>query len=274
MRHKAVLHGADRWGRLALPHLAQEFLKPSRLIAFAAGATLIVVVGPFGTFDKPIAWRAGFWVSWFACVWVVTTLLFSLIHKLAGRDGLGAWRFSLLAWIASVPMAALFGVTLATQFFPRLRVTWENLLAEAIFLSPIAACVVLLLHMTQSAEDVSQDRATPEDPDPEIGAAFFARLPKEIGRELLCLSVSDHYLNVQTAAGEALVLGSLSEAVAQLEGYAGCQVHRSHWVAFAAVDDRVWVDQKLQLTLSNGAVVPVSRSFRPQLLEHLAAHRG
>jgi DNA-binding LytR/AlgR family response regulator len=59
-----------------------------------------------------------------------------------------------------------------------------------------------------------------------------------------------------------MVLHRFSDAVRHLPDSLGMQVHRSHWVADKAVRGLVVNGQRMQVELSNGTQVPVSRTFR------------
>jgi DNA-binding LytR/AlgR family response regulator len=52
----------------------------------------------------------------------------------------------------------------------------------------------------------------------------------------------------------------LSDAIAELDGVEGLQVHRSWWVARDAVDEVKRDGRNLRLRLSNGVEAPVSRN--------------
>ena len=61
-------------------------------------------------------------------------------------------------------------------------------------------------------------------------------------------------------SGSTLVLSRLSDAVAQLRGVDGLQVHRSWWVADSAVVAVRRNGSALTLKLRNGIEAPVSRT--------------
>ena len=106
------------------------------------------------------------------------------------------------------------------------------------------------------------DRTPASPPAPE--APLLARLPARSRAELLHLRMQDHYVEVHTTAGSEMLLLRFRDALREVEGIDGLQVHRSHWVARAAV---VGVERqrggRIALRLVNGAKVPVSRSFAP-----------
>lgn len=92
---------------------------------------------------------------------------------------------------------------------------------------------------------------------------FLERLPvKYRGAELWAVSSEDHYLRIHTSRGEELILMRLADAVRELDGAAGVQVHRSWWVAKDGVSDARRDNGKLVLVLKNGTDVPVSRTYQ------------
>jgi DNA-binding LytR/AlgR family response regulator len=72
--------------------------------------------------------------------------------------------------------------------------------------------------------------------------------------------MEDHYVRAHGPMGSALILMRMRDAMAELEGLPGLQVHRSWWVAREAVERVEREDGGLRLRLTNGMVVPVARS--------------
>lgn len=101
---------------------------------------------------------------------------------------------------------------------------------------------------------------------PEAGHLFLRRLPDAIGKKLVCLSMEDHYVRARTEKGDTLLFMRMSDAVDELKGYPGAQVHRSWWVAFDAIDRVVRDSRRHVVKLSGGETVPVSKTY----LENLA----
>ena len=93
-----------------------------------------------------------------------------------------------------------------------------------------------------------------------LQARFLDRLPPEVGRDVIYLKVSGHYITVVTTAGSGILLMRFADAVAELEG-AGMQVHRSFWVAYRHVTAVEQRDGRTVVCLTGGEVVPVSRTF-------------
>lgn len=114
------------------------------------------------------------------------------------------------------------------------------------------------------------DPAAPATPEPER-PRFLSQFDLPDRARLLAISTDDHYVVIHTDQGDLRHLMRLSDAAAQLEGFPGMRVHRSHWVAFAAVEDVIREGRKLSLRLSSGQEVPVSRANAPEVLEALRA---
>jgi DNA-binding LytR/AlgR family response regulator len=95
--------------------------------------------------------------------------------------------------------------------------------------------------------------------------AFFARLPAKLGKDLLAIKAEDHYLRIYTTAGNDLLLMRLTDAVEELDGYDGLRVHRSYWVAHAAIERAEKAGRRVTLHLVNGMRVPVSRRYAEDL---------
>jgi hypothetical protein len=153
-------------------------------------------------------------------------------------------------------------------------------LAEFIEVAPVflaAWCVVnlpLLLGGRGDGEAPADTGPRPDSPPPasresQEAAAddeFFSRLPRSLGRDVICVSSDLHYLHVHTANGKAMILGTLREAGEAL-GDAGMQVHRSHWVAHSHVERLARRERGLDCVMSNGLRIPVSRRNRSRVTE-------
>jgi DNA-binding LytR/AlgR family response regulator len=98
--------------------------------------------------------------------------------------------------------------------------------------------------------------------DPPAEIQFFKRLKPELGKDLVRLCGQDHYVEVCTKGGKVMILMRFSDAMDELVGFAGLQVHRSHWVSLAAIERVEKTGNKLKIKMSDGSEVPVSRSYR------------
>lgn len=120
---------------------------------------------------------------------------------------------------------------------------------------------------------------TPDEPAPVAASLselplFLRTLAPELGHELISLTTHDHYLEVVTRAGQGKILKRMADAVVELGTYPGMQIHRSHWVAFDAVERLERDGRKLQVMLSDGRSLPVSRPNAAPLAEAFNARNG
>lgn len=91
---------------------------------------------------------------------------------------------------------------------------------------------------------------------------FLERLPLKLrGAEVWAVEAEDHYLRLHTSKGQDLILLRLADAVDELAGIEGAQVHRSWWVARDAIADARRGDGRATLVLKDGSEVPVSRTY-------------
>ena len=91
---------------------------------------------------------------------------------------------------------------------------------------------------------------------------FFGRLSPEVGRDVVYLKMSGHYLEVVTTVASATILMRFADAIANL-GDSGMRVHRSYWVAHHHVTGILRRDRRDLLRLTGNHEVPVSRTYLP-----------
>ena len=101
-------------------------------------------------------------------------------------------------------------------------------LAVAVLMLAIGSLVIAVLAGRRNLPK------TDAETDGETGAGrtarFLDRLPPELGRDLVCLKMADHYVEVFTTSGSTLILIRFADVVAELEDAGGLRVHRSYWV--------------------------------------------
>lgn len=103
----------------------------------------------------------------------------------------------------------------------------------------------------------AQPLSSPQEARPPL----IDRLPHAARGKLRYLSMQDHYVEVHTDKGSALVLMRFADALREVGDVKGVQVHRSHWVALDAVTGNWRKDGKLFLKLADDSLLPVSRSY-------------
>ncbi len=227
----------------------------------AAIGAFLSFVGAFGTSDVPFLPRTAFMVSLSLAGALLGMATFRGVERLAlARRGL-VIHTVLGALAMTPPMGVLvWGAAWAVKGGPA---PYDQLPAY------VAISLVMCLVMTSLAVFVSVSRrvAVVEAPA-SAPVKFLERLPLKLrGAEVWAVEAEDHYLRLHTSKGQDLILMRLADAVAELEGLEGTQVHRSWWVARDAVNDARRGDGRATLTLKSGAEVPVSRTYAKLIRE-------
>ncbi|MEM9635245.1 MAG: LytTR family DNA-binding domain-containing protein [Pseudomonadota bacterium] len=101
---------------------------------------------------------------------------------------------------------------------------------------------------------------------------YLRHLDKPFEEELLRVEAQEHYVRLIGQTESQMVLYRFNDIVSELSEDLGMQVHRSHWVAFSAIDRSEREGGRLWLKLTEGSRVPVSRKHAEKVLEHLT-HR-
>ncbi|WP_373354279.1 LytTR family DNA-binding domain-containing protein [Pseudoroseicyclus sp. CXY001] len=249
-------------------------------------------------FLRPVRWQGpvgqgnvgqGSWV-----VWAAALLALSAVLGLTGP--FGTWGlmelvprllFFKLAILAAVPLT--WGITRLTatvgaRLHPGVLAVLRALLFTAVFAPVMVGIYILfepwllaeapglfavilkvllvglILHAVQWALRVSQ---------PWIAAPprLLARLPGHEGGRIWRLSADDHYVSVLIdGREEERLLLRFSDAVTEMDNVEGFLVHRSHWVAREAIREARREGSKEVVVLRNGARLPVSRTYRDELV--------
>jgi hypothetical protein len=220
-------------------------------------ALLLALIGPFGTFaELDLPQRLAYWLSIFAANGLQ---VFGALILMAWWRG-AHWRPLAIGvaagFLASIP-ATVEVVGLELIFRPRLPVNWPDTFGNVLVLTEAITVTMVLVRsrMIQLATPV-----VPVEKTGERGDGLMRRLKPEARGALWALEMEDHYLRVYTSSGNDLILHRLSDALSEVAGLDGMQVHRSYWVAREAVQATEREGRKLQLVLKNGLKVPVSRN--------------
>ena len=133
------------------------------------------------------------------------------------------------------------------------------------FLQDFPVVLVVCLTMSVIAPVLNHQakaaKAAQSGPEP-APPRFLDRLPLKLrGAEVWAVEAEDHYLRLHTSKGQELILLRLSDAIDELAGLEGEQVHRSWWVARQGLADAERGDGRAVLTLKNGVKAPVSRTY-------------
>lgn len=252
-----------RKSRATATHEARVAADIRRMAAITAGVAAAVgaflaFVGAFGLTDYPLVLRLAYMVPVAILTGMIGLAGFLLAGRLAPR--LNPW---LRAVLGGLLIFAPIGVIV---WFTAGLIPGAHIDASAL---PgfIGTSLVVSLAMSLLAVAVNRRPSERLPPDPgAVPSRFLERLPVRMrSAEIWAVEAEDHYLRVHTSAGQDLILLRMADAIAELEGQDGMQVHRSWWVARAAIIDARRGDGRATLTLKDGAEAPVSRTYAAEL---------
>lgn len=234
---------------------------------------LLAVIGPIGSFAAPFWLRLVYWLGLAWAGYACYRPIGGLVTRLGANLDLPGWSLWVIAClIATVPMTVV--VWLVEALPPPLEMpSAEGWITTYGYVLAIGSVVTMVFYMIQSkqvagAEAVQAPFAPvtiETSPVPPREARLFKRLPPALGTELVALEMEDHYLRVHTALGSDLILLRMRDAVNELDGLDGAQVHRSWWVARSSVRKVERDGRNVRLVLAKGLIVPVARNMVPVL---------
>ena len=228
-------------------------------IAALAGVFL-AMAGAFGTSDAPVLARFLYWIPVMLVGATGGIVVSVLVDRGGWFDDRPALQGMLIVVSLTAPLTVFIWIISSAAFR---RSDFDPALLR-FFVGPvfIVTCVMTALNYMVQKEP-PETHAAPSGSAPP---RFLERLPVKLrGAEIFAVESEDHYLRLHTSKGQDLILMRLSDAVVELEGLEGAQVHRSWWVARAAVEDARRGDGRATLTLKDGAKVPVSRAYAKAL---------
>ena len=221
-------------------------------VATGVGAFL-GVLGPYGSFfNGPLGIRLAYWIG---VTWIGTAV-FGVALRLAlaagRRMGVPDWFMAAVVALLGAAVQAAIVSQVAVALWPHLSkftpfIWYSQCLAISIPL--VTAYLLLRPRLVGPASE-------PFLPTPGDRSAAFAET--EVG-PVLCLRMEDHYVRVHTLNGSRLVAGPFERVIAGMT-QEGMRVHRSWWVARAAVTGVVADGRNLRLTLRGDLAAPVSRA--------------
>ena len=242
-------------------------------LGLAAAVAVLAWLGPFDTWGRlSLPDRVAFWTLATSVNWLFGLVLGSAAGLAFERRGGLAWAAAVVGGsaVAAVPGTAVVWLLVAAYMDHRMTGVAEiaSLYSQVIVIHLVLnALVTWLIYGKSRRVGARGEAASPHPTGESPSAPFLERLPARLGRNLLHLHMQDHYVEVHTDEGSDLLLLRFRDALREVEGIDGAQVHRSHWVARSAVAGVVRRDGRVTLRLVNGNEVPVSRSFAPRLRE-------
>lgn len=225
------------------------------------GASFLAFAGAFGSdrAETPTV-RFAYWAGLMTVGWLWGIVVSGFFFR-AARHPTHLWlRVAGASLTLALPYSVVVGLVTRLAFHSTYRHPADvaDLIVSVVLVTAVMVTInVLVARRTEGLTEASSDPPK-----------FLARLPPKLrGAEVWAVEAEDHYLRLHTSKGQDLILLRLSDAIAELEGIEGAQVHRSWWVARAAITGAVRSDGRATLTLKDAAEVPVSRTYARLLRE-------
>jgi hypothetical protein len=223
-----------------------------------AGALFYALIGPFGSEAQPFPIRLFYCVAICVVAGPVFFLGLRLGLELGRRAG---WP----VWLSSLAAASVFCLPISLEAYwlapvlwlghpPPTPPVWLSYFQTLVIATP-SSLVIGWLMMRPKGEPAHASASAP--------SRLTLRVPLAVRGEILALEAEDHYVRVHTVRGSALILMRFADAMDELDGVEGLRVHRSWWVAKAAISAAQSRGRRMSLTLSNGVVAPVTRQAAP-----------
>lgn len=232
--------------------------------AIALGLGMLLArLGPYSTFtDLTLVERGAYWIGLTLLMWLqLEAALLLLRQRATASKGVSLGRAVAGGLLGAMPTA--FEVAWAESL---LRVVRDlglfDLLAIYGDVALLAVPVALLLEWLRPRDaGAIPEAAMPASAPQGALEALLAAVPLDKRGEPFALAAEDHYLRLYTNRGEALIHRRFADALAAFASIEGLRVHRSWWVAIAAVKSAEREGDRVHLVLRNDLRVPVSRTY-------------
>jgi hypothetical protein len=227
------------------------------LVITLSAAVFMSVVGAFHSAQLPIGTRFAYWLGLMLVGWLWGAFISRFFFRRVGEPRQIWLRIAVASLALSIPYSVVVGFVTVLAYRTHFELADIPGLIGSVLTVSVAMIVINVL--------VDRPSVTTASAEP---AKFLERLPLKLrGAEVWAVEAEDHYLRLHTSRGQDLILMRLADAISELQGIEGAQVHRSWWVARDAIADAKRGDGRATLTLKDGAEAPVSRTYARLLRE-------
>lgn len=227
---------------------------------------ILGLLGPFGSYAMPIVPRLIYWIVLFNLGYFIYYIAHKvtqnfLVDKQIKQNKQRLILFITPTLLAAIPLSYL--VAFASQF----------LIEAETSLTLLALTVLPQVLVLGLAIDYVMHLIYPNSPQQKqhnvekAGQAFINRIPTKLGTSLICLVMEDHYMIVYTEKGNHMLLMRMKDALIELKGFHGMQVHRSNWIAIDKVKSVNKTSRKTVLVMTNGIEISVSKKYLATIKE-------
>lgn len=232
-------------------------------LSFVAALFLAFVLLAFSLYENPFgAGTAGLDTINLIRMWVLSliggVLLVAFIQLFAVPELKNYFLERLLAHIMSVSVLYIWVLFVVLMSFPGFT-SYPILFFDVIlFYTLIGIPVEIIRYIEEKIWEFKQH-------PPERVLHTLCDLNKDLPvalqeSNIWSLTADDHYVHVRTEKGMHMMLMSLSDAILKTTHIEGLRVHRSHWVAKQGIKEIKRKNGRVQCTLHDDTIIPISRS--------------
>jgi hypothetical protein len=253
---------------LALRQLRGTVTGPLYWIINGSVILLVVMAGPYFTLERlNFPERLIFWSVSLLFSGLLMTFLSIYAYRLTEhRD----WNWAVISILAGavgiIPvMASLYLAEGLATGFTAGWYAWVTPSSSSLAVSVAPPLIAVTLMVNLAIKLLDADPPVGQSQGESVSPAlsvFHKKMPHHFGHDIITVRAQDHYVEVTTPTGNAMILTRLSEAAAQLEDFAYLCVHRSWLVNLSHV---VRIEQGAngpEITMTNDQRIPVGRRYR------------
>ncbi len=234
-------------------------------------ALIVGFMGPFGTYaDGGLVDRITHWWLLLMGAYLLVRPAILGLQRLSRASALPAT--AVMFWgvvVVSAPLAVIWRNIGRTEF--RELDGYAGLLPFSLLCAFAVLGVARWAEKADSRLAVQPDGERQDEPAPSQTATsgiekqetpeclLLARLSPGFQGPVIALQSEDHYVRVHGQTDSELLLIRLRDAIAEMNGIAGEQVHRSWWVAAEGIERAELSGRSWTIVLTNGTSVPVAR---------------
>jgi hypothetical protein len=254
----------------------QQVARGAAFWIVVGGAVLVAAIaGPYYTLERlSFPERLVYWGVVIALSSVIMTFLSVLAHRVTAAGG---WNWALVAVLAGMVgvLPVLGTVWLADGLAAGFGSGGAGIGTLAAYVAPSVIGVTVAVNAYIEVQGRQVPDVVAPWPRGDVAVTVLqGKLPHHLGREIVALRAQDHYLEVTTPKGSCMVLMRLGDAVRDLEGLNGMQVHRSWWINLAHIARVEKGGNGPEVVLTTGARVPVGRSYRAAFRAAMGGRAG
>lgn len=238
----------------------RSLLKEAFIIAILGGCIAIVIEADH-TSDLPFI--AGF-ALWFTHILLASCFFltcFIALQRIKIPDIVAAFLTTLILPMLIAPVSILldYGFGNPDEELTASEAPLSIYFSEILAVIPFTIIVSLIMIFLLRRAALKNKTPLKSTSDKLSLTELIEAVPHSLGNDIIRMHAQDHYVEIVTTKGSALLTEKFGDCVEKLEPLNGIQCHRSHWVSIDHIQNVSRSGSSYTCILSNGDEVPISR---------------